>query len=247
MVTIIPMKITLLVLSAIFILLSSSLEVRAFDQVLSYTTGKMAFLVVNKRPVLSLAASYRGLQVTERIELVEVRLNRLIAAGFYPPDLNVRECNGLIGLAYQGDWLVLADPYTALQSQLSRKSLAKRWKINLEESLGNSINTAQVIETFEGMASWYGRDFHGRKTASGEMFNELRYTAAHRSLPFGSKVRVTNLGNKRSVVVVVNDRGPALKGRLLDLSRAAARAIGIFGVARVKMEVLETNEGGNKE
>jgi rare lipoprotein A len=91
-----------------------------------------------------------------------------------------------------------------------------------------------------GMASWYGPGFHGRRTASGETFNSSSLTAAHRYLPFGTKVRVTNLRNGRSVVVRINDRGPFSGGRLIDLSRGAAAIIGVFqsGVAPVVLEVL---------
>src|SRR5690606_7267624 len=73
-----------------------------------------------------------------------------------------------------------------------------------------------------GTASWYGSKHHGRKTASGERFNQHALTAAHRKLPFGSRVKVTNLANQRAVVVRINDRGPFSRGRLIDVSRKAA-------------------------
>lgn len=72
-----------------------------------------------------------------------------------------------------------------------------------------------------GMASWYGSKFHGRATASGERYNMNALTAAHKSLPFGTKVKVTNQKNGKSVVVIINDRGPFVKGRVIDLSKAA--------------------------
>lgn len=91
-----------------------------------------------------------------------------------------------------------------------------------------------------GPASWYGPGFHGRKTANGERFNMNELTAAHRSLPFGTKVRVTNQKNGKSVVVRINDRGPYAGGRVIDLSRSAAQALSMVGsgVAPVKMQVL---------
>lgn len=91
-----------------------------------------------------------------------------------------------------------------------------------------------------GIASWYGPGFHGRRTASGERFNQNALTAAHRSLPFGTQVRVTNLNNGRSVVVRINDRGPFSRGRIVDLSAGAARAIGLKsnGTAPVHIQVL---------
>lgn len=91
-----------------------------------------------------------------------------------------------------------------------------------------------------GLASFYAHKHHGRRTASGERYDMHALTAAHRSLPFGTDLRVTNLRNGRSVVVRVNDRGPYRKGRIVDVSLAAARKLGLVsrGVARVKVEVL---------
>ncbi|MFZ1105143.1 MAG: septal ring lytic transglycosylase RlpA family protein [Hyphomicrobiaceae bacterium] len=92
-----------------------------------------------------------------------------------------------------------------------------------------------------GMASYYGGRFHGRRTASGARFDSSGLTAAHRTLPFGTKVRVTHLGSGRSVVVRINDRGPFVGGRIIDLSKGAAGVIGMHkqGVARVKVTVLD--------
>lgn len=90
----------------------------------------------------------------------------------------------------------------------------------------------------DGVASWYGPAHHGKKTASGQPFNQNALTAAHPSLPFGTQVRVTNLANDKEVVVRINDRGPYKSGRIIDLSRAAARKLGIDGTARVRVEVL---------
>ncbi|WP_204360752.1 septal ring lytic transglycosylase RlpA family protein [Pseudomonas putida] len=91
-----------------------------------------------------------------------------------------------------------------------------------------------------GTASYYGSRHHGKRTASGEAFNQHGLTAAHRTLPFGSQVLVTNLSNQRSVVVRINDRGPHTRGRLIDLSRAAAEKIGMLrsGTARVRVQGL---------
>jgi rare lipoprotein A len=90
-----------------------------------------------------------------------------------------------------------------------------------------------------GRASWYGKMFQGHRTASGEAFDTNAMTAAHRTLPLGSWVRVTNLKNRRSVVVKINDRGPVPLDRVLDLSQAAARTLGFSGVASVKVELLK--------
>jgi len=94
-----------------------------------------------------------------------------------------------------------------------------------------------------GRASWYGGKFQGRATASGETFDMNSFTAAHRTLPLGSWVKVTNLRNKKSVVVRINDRGPVPEDRCLDLSRAAAQVLGMNGVVSVRLELLK-NVGG---
>jgi rare lipoprotein A len=91
-----------------------------------------------------------------------------------------------------------------------------------------------------GIASWYGPGFQGRSTASGEHYNQDALTAAHRTLPLGSQVEVTNLANGQSVWVRINDRGPFVRGRVIDLSRGAARKIGMMkrGVSRVQIQRL---------
>lgn len=107
--------------------------------------------------------------------------------------------------------------------------------------LPQQISMGPVRIRLSGMASWYGPGFHGNRSASGERFNQNALTAAHRSLPFGTKVRVTNVRNGRSVVVRINDRGPHVRGRIIDLSAAAARIVGVMqsGVAPVQVEVLD--------
>jgi rare lipoprotein A len=95
-----------------------------------------------------------------------------------------------------------------------------------------------------GRASWYGRFFHGRRTANGERYDMHALTAAHKTLPLGSYVRVTNPDTSRSVVVRINDRGPYVRSRVIDLSYAAAKAIGMqhLGTARVKIEGLSQQQ-----
>ena len=93
-----------------------------------------------------------------------------------------------------------------------------------------------------GTASWYGKDFHGRPTASGEIYNMYGCSAAHKTLPLGSRVRVTNLSNSRSIVVLINDRGPYVGDRIIDMSYGAAKHLGMVkeGLAKVRIEVLKT-------
>ncbi len=96
--------------------------------------------------------------------------------------------------------------------------------------------------TEEGLASWYGKKFQGKKTASGEKFNMRKLTAAHRTLPFGTRVKVTRIENGKSVVVKINDRGPFVEGRIIDLSKAAAKKLDMIntGVARVRIKVVKS-------
>jgi rare lipoprotein A len=93
-----------------------------------------------------------------------------------------------------------------------------------------------------GVASFYGREWNGHRTASGERFDPNALTAAHRTLPFGTRVRVTNLDNGRQIVVRINDRGPFVRGRVLDLSRAAAKKLDFLatGTATVRIDVLKS-------
>jgi len=93
-----------------------------------------------------------------------------------------------------------------------------------------------------GRASWYGRIFQNKKTASGEPYDMFDLTAAHRSLPIGSWVKVTDLKTERTVVVRINDRGPVLSSRIIDLSYEAAKVLGMRGIDRVRLEVLQTPE-----
>lgn len=105
-------------------------------------------------------------------------------------------------------------------------------------ALGITLATAAMTAPAQaqaGRASWYGS---GHRTANGERFNPNGMTAAHRSLPFGTRVRVTNRSNGRSVVVRINDRGPFVAGRILDLSRGSARVLGMGGTSYVSLAVL---------
>ena len=90
-------------------------------------------------------------------------------------------------------------------------------------------------------ASWYGPGFHGQKTANGEQYDQMSFTAAHKTLKFGTLLKITNLRNKKSVVVRINDRGPYIAGRDLDLSKGAALALGMVkrGVAKIKVEEIK--------
>ncbi len=128
-----------------------------------------------------------------------------------------------------------AEPLTKIKGE-PKKVIAK--KANTTRI--KNVARRNVGRSYRGQASWYGPGFHGRRTANGEVFNQNAMTAAHKTLPFGTKVQVTNLRNGRSVVVRINDRGPFTRGRIVDLSAGAARVIGLksSGIAPVKVEVL---------
>ena len=100
------------------------------------------------------------------------------------------------------------------------------------------LGFSQSTET--GTASFYNDTFEGKTTASGEVFSQSKLTAAHKTLPFKTKIKVTNLANKRSVIVTINDRGPFVEGRILDLSKKAAIKLDFIdkGIAKVKLEVV---------
>lgn len=118
------------------------------------------------------------------------------------------------------------------------------YKVGNSYKVKNKVYTPQEVTFYkkEGLASWYGPKFHGKKTANGEVFNRRGLTAAHHTLPLPSVVKVTNLQNNKSVVVIVNDRGPFAKNqhRIIDLSEKAAEIIDMKkqGVAKVKVELL---------
>ena len=112
--------------------------------------------------------------------------------------------------------------------------------LKLTASRDAAVQQPQVRSTSEGEASWYGPGFYGNRTANGEVYRRGTMTAAHRTLPFGTKVRVTNLWNGRTAVIRINDRGPFIDHRVIDLGHGAASDLGLTasGIAQVKLEVL---------
>lgn len=108
-----------------------------------------------------------------------------------------------------------------------------------------TLSQALSAQVQTGKASFYADKFEGTITSSGEKYRHNKLTAAHKTLPFGTKVRVTNLANNKSVEVVINDRGPYVEGRIIDLSRAAAEVLGFenYGLADVKLEVTDPGDG----
>jgi rare lipoprotein A len=135
---------------------------------------------------------------------------------------------GLVAMAMGMTGVVLASapPSTSPKEADASSAPAKRSRFNVQI----------------GKASWYGKKFNGHKTASGEKFDMNAFTCAHRSLPLGSWVRVTNLFTKKALFLRVNDRGPVPQNRLLDVSYAAAQRLGMNGVAKVQVEPVKTDD-----
>ncbi|TCD48085.1 septal ring lytic transglycosylase RlpA family protein [Chlorobium sp. N1] len=145
--------------------------------------------------------------------------------------------------------LLAAGTFTSCQSSLQLSDRAPRTDAGTApecEAVAEHTAVDSSCGLFlvtEGIASYYAGRFHGRMTANGEIFDMNALTAAHRTLPFGTWVRVTNMENGREVVVRINDRGPYIDGRIIDLSREAAREIGLIrpGTGEVKLEAFESN------
>jgi rare lipoprotein A len=110
-----------------------------------------------------------------------------------------------------------------------------------EETVFADRSLVEFLDKGSMKASWYGPGFHGRKTANGEIYDQMSFTAAHKSLKFGTLLKITNQKNNKSVVVRINDRGPYIHGRDLDLSKAAALELGMVkrGVAKIKVEEIK--------
>lgn len=153
--------------------------------------------------------------------------------------IKIKLFNTAIFLGFNLIFLGLGNAANATQVDISSPTTETNQKLNLNFDFRSGIEVANR-GIYSGKASWYGPGFHGRRTANGEVFNSNDLTAAHPSLPFGTKVRVTNMNNGRSVVVRINDRGPFIGGRIIDLSAGAARSINMIssGVAPVRVEVL---------
>ena len=125
--------------------------------------------------------------------------------------------------------------YSSLEGSSETSIQTDKWMIKENQSVQRTLAYA-----YTGVASWYGPGFYGNRTANGEIYRPGTYTIAHRSLPFGTRVRITNLNNGRSAVARVNDRGPYVGGRIADLGQGIASQLGVTssGVANIRLEVL---------
>lgn len=162
--------------------------------------------------------------------------------------------NGIAVIKYGKTVLSTADVKSAKSAGMDVSDLALGWANNIRSALGAAelIKDYELIELISdkydeivgyyetGVASWYGGYFHGRTAADGSIYNMYKFTAAHKTLPFGSVVKVTNLKNGNSCIVKITDRGPFIDGRIIDLSKVAAEEIDMLdsGISNVKIEVI---------
>jgi hypothetical protein len=201
-----------------------------------------ADVYVRVQRVLSLS----GDDGTRANEIAEA-LNRAFTKGGLRPDtiLPGRRNNSYVIMAGREPLITIDDKLAASQGA-KPATLVLSWIDNLRTAMGGVPFAQQasrggmfVGATRIGHASWYGPGFNGRRSASGERFDQNSMTCAHKTLPFGTLLLVTNLNTKRSCIVRINDRGPYVAGREIDLSAAAARSIGVGGVATVRIDILK--------
>ena len=128
---------------------------------------------------------------------------------------------------------IVANEYDSSESPVLNEEL-----VPVPETISGGTSSIEYKDLGTMKASWYGPRFHGRTTANGEIYDQTAYTAAHKSLPFGTLLRITNPRNNKTLIVRINDRGPYIPGRQLDLSKAAAEELGIVhsGVKKLKIE-----------
>jgi rare lipoprotein A len=150
--------------------------------------------------------------------------------------LVAQSCTAISDLSRQNDLSLIGNENIPSNANIQEVSV---------KSDGKKLSKPATQHVFNGTASWYGPGFHGKKTASGEIYDQTKFTAAHKTLPLGSKARVTNMETGSTVEVEINDRGPFVEGRIIDLSRAAARALGLVasGTAPVRVEVIADRTG----
>jgi rare lipoprotein A len=134
--------------------------------------------------------------------------------------------------------LGLALSASAKDASISGTAPVSNTKAEAETKTAVKAGVRKRLRIQIGVASWYGSQFQGRRTAAGELFDMNTMTCAHPTLPMGTWLRVTNLKNRRTAFVRVNDRGPVIDGRIVDLSYAAARMLGMSGLAKVKLETV---------
>jgi hypothetical protein len=209
-------------------------------------------VAVNGHIVLRMRYPNGGMSPHERANCVAERLREAFATQTSWEDIKPAVVKGSFAVVIGARHIVTCDARHAKANNSSCYALALKWANNMRLTLGGSVldrrdnshlvslDTVHPYGVSVARASWYGGRWNGRLTANGEIYDEMSLTAAHRTLPFGTIVRVTNLLCGKQVVVRINNRGPYIAGREIDLSRAAAEAIDLIGpgVAEVAVEVI---------
>lgn len=224
-------------------------------KVVKVANNKGYAILVDNKQTIWFTADLPSMTAEERANIVANTINKVIADGIDPASIRpVRE--GKYTFLKAGDInLVTVDEFNAKSVGVSVHELAYTWANDTRNALGaktlkkdytdvsrgyNGQESRYMGHTMMGVASWYGPTFHGRRAADGSRFNTDEYTAAHKTYPFGTLVKVTNLRTNKSCVVKITDRGPYAHGRIIDLSKKAADDIGMLGsgIAKVKLEVV---------
>ncbi len=212
-------------------------------------------ILLHGQVVVRLRGPLGGLSAAERGRIVAQRLNDYLRQGKEPTTIVPQVLGGQITVTAGGRLLVTVDQISAGAQGFGTPDLAVAWANNLRRAMGaETLSTPKwtdgrwtalapdedVTQTVVAVASWYGPGFQGRPTANGEIFDQNAMTAAHKTLPFGTKVMVTNLRTGNRVVVRINDRGPFVEGRTIDLSRNAAAALDMLGagVEVVRLDIV---------
>lgn len=215
--------------------------------------GQVAVLVKGKE-ISRFRSAFEGKSAVQRANQFSTLLSSFLNQGGNPRDIKPGLEGKKVVLRAGARTLAVLDDKLAKEYKMSNKALAIAWANRLREVLGagNIDRTTQVANRgfmgmrptgvlLTGMASWYGPGFHGRRCANGSRFDMNAMTAAHKTLPFGTIVKVKNHSTGRSCLVKITDRGPYAHGRIIDLSKGAAQAIGLLGsgVGRVSVEVMK--------
>ena len=178
-----------------------------------------------------------------RLNSILILMMLLISACSFSPE--IPDSSGLGGAYYQDDGPPVKETSDVedVVDAIPREEPKSRYGNSPYTVFGKRYYPIQSAEGYReiGEASWYGKKFHGRKTSSGEVYDMYGVTAAHKTLPLNTVVRVTNLENSRSIILRINDRGPYVGNRILDCSMGAAKKLGFYtaGTAMVKIEVIE--------
>ena len=224
-------------------------------QVKKAPNNKGYVVYVDNKQTVWFIKDLSSITAKQRAEIVAEKLNAIIQSGADPLTIKPVKSGNYTYLQAGDEKIVTVDDVNAKAFGVSVHELSYSWANNTRIALGATPlrkDYEDISRGFSdkqnrylghksvGMASWYGAQFHGKRSSDGSRFNKEEYTAAHRTYPFGTLVKVTNLKNSKSCVVKITDRGPYAHGRIIDLSKKAAEDLGMLGsgVVKVKTEVV---------